>query len=97
MSENHHEPQSLDELLSAKRELDQRIAQIQSAEKARAIASIRALMQSHGVTLADLGAAKRRVSVGVPKYRDPETGRTWTGRGRPPIWFSSGRMEQIAA
>lgn len=88
---------SLEQLLNAKRELDQRIAQIQASEKATAIASIHALMRDHGVTLADLGAAKRRVSVGVPKYRDPATGKTWTGRGRPPRWFMAGRMEKIAA
>ncbi|THJ46770.1 H-NS histone family protein [Burkholderia sp. LS-044] len=22
-----------------------------------------------------------------PKYRDPETGATWSGRGRPPAWI----------
>lgn len=88
---------SLERLLNAKRELDERIAQIQASEKATAIASIHALMRDHGVTLKDLGGAKRRVSIGVPKYRDPATGKTWTGRGRPPAWFVSGRMEQIAA
>lgn len=88
---------SLDQLLHAKAELDARIAHIQAAEKATAIASIHALMRDHGVTLKDLGGAKRRVSVGVPKYRDPATGKTWTGRGRPPAWFLTGLMEQIAA
>lgn len=81
---------SLEQLLHAKAELDARIEQIQREEKATAIASIRALMQSHGVTLADLGGAKRRVSVGLPKYLDPKTGKTWTGRGRRPAWFVDG-------
>lgn len=88
---------TLEELLRHKRDLEERIAKVQAEEKATAIASIRALMQSHGVALADLGAAKRRISVGTAKYRDPSTGKTWTGRGRPPAWFLAGRMEQIAA
>ena len=33
-----------------------------------------------------LGADKR--SVVAPKYRDPVTGATWTGRGKQPKWLS---------
>ncbi|WP_457844072.1 H-NS family nucleoid-associated regulatory protein [Staphylococcus aureus] len=25
--------------------------------------------------------------MGAPKYRDPATGATWTGRGKPPNWI----------
>ena len=28
----------------------------------------------------------RKSTVGVAKYRDPATGKTWTGQGRPPAW-----------
>jgi len=27
-------------------------------------------------------------TVGVPKYGDPKTGKTWTGRGKPPAWIA---------
>ncbi|WP_408475216.1 H-NS family nucleoid-associated regulatory protein [Paraburkholderia strydomiana] len=33
---------------------------------------------------------KRRRDAGVPaapKYRNPETGETWSGRGRAPRWI----------
>jgi DNA-binding protein H-NS len=34
------------------------------------------------------GAVRRgRRSVGAAKYRDPATGQTWTGHGRPPAWI----------
>lgn len=33
-------------------------------------------------------AAKRTVP---PKYRDPETGATWTGRGLPPAWIAAAK------
>lgn len=30
-------------------------------------------------------------SAGVPLYRDPETGKTWTGRGKPPAWIAGAK------
>ena len=30
---------------------------------------------------------KAAKNVGVPKYRDPKTNKTWTGRGKPPNWI----------
>ncbi len=35
-------------------------------------------------------AAVRR-TVGKPKYRNPETGATWTGRGKPPNWIKDAK------
>lgn len=32
------------------------------------------------------GKARKKVTV-APKYRDPESGVTWTGRGLPPAWI----------
>jgi DNA-binding protein H-NS len=34
-------------------------------------------------------AAPKRAGVGVPKYMDPKTGKTWTGFGRAPAWIAS--------
>ena len=31
--------------------------------------------------------AKVAANPGAPKYRDPATGKTWTGRGKPPNWI----------
>lgn len=30
-------------------------------------------------------------SVGVPMYRDPASGKTWTGRGKPPVWIAGAK------
>jgi len=27
-------------------------------------------------------------TIGVPMYRDPASGKTWTGRGKPPAWIA---------
>ena len=32
-------------------------------------------------------AKKGGIKVGVPMYRDPKSGKTWTGRGKPPNWI----------
>ena len=33
-------------------------------------------------------ATKTGLIAGVAKYRDPATGKTWTGRGKPPAWIA---------
>lgn len=33
----------------------------------------------------------KRVGAGVPKFRDPKTGKTWTGFGKPPAWLAGKR------
>ncbi|EPD35078.1 DNA-binding protein H-NS [Delftia acidovorans CCUG 274B] len=80
---------SYTELLARKAELDAQIAQAQAERKAEGIAAARALIQEHGLTAADVfPPAKSKGGVGAPKYRDPATGVTWTGRGKPPNWIN---------
>jgi len=78
------------ELLAQKAELEAQIAAAQAEAKAKAVTEARALIQEHGLTAADVfpqGKGKAKGSVGAPKYRDPATGATWTGRGKPPNWI----------
>lgn len=59
-------------------------------EKAGAVAEVRTLVQQYQLTEQDVFPAsspKTKGSVGAPKFRDPETGATWTGRGKPPNWI----------
>lgn len=78
-------------LLARKAELDAQIAQAQAEAKAKAVTEARALITEHGLTAADIfppqGKKPKAASVGAPKYRDPATGATWTGRGKPPNWI----------
>jgi len=39
-------------------------------------------------------AAAAGSTVGVAKYRDPATGKTWTGRGKPPLWIAGAKDRQ---
>ncbi|WP_349335392.1 H-NS histone family protein [Delftia sp. DS1230] len=77
-------------LLQQKAELDARIAEVMKTEKAGAVAEARALIQQYHLTEQDVfpaSGSKAKGSVGTPKFRDPETGATWTGRGKPPNWI----------
>lgn len=77
-------------LLQQKAELDARIAEVMKTEKAGAAAEARALIQQYQLTEQDVfpaSGSKAKGSVGTPKFRDPETGATWTGRGKPPNWI----------
>lgn len=60
------------------------------AETAAVIAEIKTRMAEYGITLADLsGGAKKKTqrAAALVKYRNPATGDTWSGRGRPPRWL----------
>lgn len=73
------------------------------AELGRALATIRELVRQYDLTQEDVlglfkgrrGANERKGRVGkpsgVPKYRDPKSGKTWTGRGKPPNWIKGAR------
>ena len=52
-------------------------------------------LAEHGLTVADLGLKSGKASAGAPKgkvapkYRNKETGETWTGRGLQPKWVQA--------
>lgn len=84
---------TLKELIAQKEALEQAIAQARKDEHANAVKEIKSLMEKYGLTVADLGgkagkAGKAKTSRGTvaPKYRDPVSGATWTGRGKAPKW-----------
>jgi DNA-binding protein H-NS len=88
---------SLQELLAQKADIERQISDARRQERSDAIAKVRALMAEQGLTAADLVAkttASGRTSSTsgrkvAAKYRDPETGQTWTGRGLKPKWLAS--------
>lgn len=88
------------ELLERKLELEQQIAQKREEELQQAILNIKQLMANYGLTLKDLEdrrGPRRTLRVArAPKYRDPKSGATWSGRGRPPAWFDKQNREAFA-
>ncbi len=82
------------ELLSQIEQLKAEAENARQAEKAGGIAEIKARMAELGITVEDLSGGKRvmrrRVAAapsGLVKFRNPETGQTWSGKGRSPGWI----------
>ncbi|HET7794082.1 MAG TPA: H-NS histone family protein [Rhizobacter sp.] len=87
---------SLQDLLAKRAALEQEIEATQKRERQDAISKVRALMSEYGLTVADLTskspASKAGVSKGskvAPKYRNADTGDTWSGRGLQPKWLKA--------
>ena len=76
------------ELLEQKRALDSMIAKAQREERADAIATIRELVLNFSLTEKDVFSPKKSSQLALAKFRDPLTGSTWSGRGKPPRWIA---------
>lgn len=64
---------------------------IRREQSREAINTIRELMAKYSLTANDiLGRRGSAPSYTAPiKYRHPQTGETWTGRGKPPRWLTA--------
>ena len=80
------------DLLKQREELEAKIAEARNAEVASAIAQVRQLVLDYSLTERDVFGGVRtssaKGSTVAPKYKDPVTGATWTGRGKPPRWIA---------
>ena len=80
------------QLLQQIETLKKQAEEVRQREIAEVIKDIKAMMAEYGITAADLGftvagrAAKAK-SAAMAKYRHPETGETWSGKGRAPKWL----------
>jgi DNA-binding protein H-NS len=84
---------SIDELKRHQVEIERRIREKQLAEKKAMIAQIVDIVTTYEIPVEELvdalgGLKVRRKSVIVEqKYRDPDSGATWSGRGKEPAWI----------
>ena len=83
------------ELLAAREKLEAEIARVRHEEAGSILEQIRAQIADYGFTVQDIFGSNRRGSPHkwtaapvAPKYRDPDSGATWTGRGRAPLWIA---------
>lgn len=84
------------ELLAQRAELEKQIESARKEALSSAIAQVRAIVAEYELTEEDVFSKKapRVAATGsttktvAPKYRDPATGATWTGRGKPPLWIA---------
>jgi DNA-binding protein H-NS len=89
------------QLLAEKEALEAKLNEVRANEVAGVIEQIRQLMADYDLTVEDIAPKRRRgrpAGTGTsavarktpslpPKYRDPKTGKTWSGRGRAPAWL----------
>ena len=71
------------QLEKAQAELESAIA----AESATVLADIREKVALYGFSEKDVFGRRRMIGSVEPKYQNPETGETWSGRGRSPAWI----------
>lgn len=86
--------QSYRDLIAQRDALNAKIEEARKQEVASALETIRGLVQQFGLQASDVfpstradARSTRKGAVVVAKYRDPSTGATWTGRGKPPLWI----------
>ena len=82
---------SYKELLAQRELLDKQIKVAVQREKADGIAKAKAIIEQYDLSASDLFSRKAGSKAGggkvAPKYRNPTTGETWTGRGKAPKWI----------
>ena len=84
---------TMPQLREAHRVIAERIAAVQAADRAKAIEQARNIVATFGIGLKDVftrgQTPSKRGGQGkvAPKYREPVSGVTWTGRGREPKWL----------
>ena len=88
-------------LLAQREALDKQIEELKNDEHGDAIEWILEQMALFDVQPEDLaphrGRGPRKQSGPVAaKYRDPVSGATWSGRGKPPRWIAGQEREKFA-
>ncbi|MFC4521427.1 H-NS family nucleoid-associated regulatory protein [Cupriavidus pinatubonensis] len=88
---------SYKELMSQKKAIEAQLEAARADEVSGVIEKIRSLMADYGLTVEDISKRRRGRPAGngaskpkselPPKYLDPKTGKTWSGRGRQPAWL----------
>ena len=96
---------SYKDLLKQREALEQQISEARRRELSDAVGKVRTLVAEYGLTAQDIfpagkasgksGKSSTAGSKVAPKYRDPATGLTWTGRGKAPKWIQNENRENF--
>lgn len=85
---------TVQELKEQLAEVEAQLTVARKAERKAALAQIQELMAEFDIKEVTLKAGTKKHGTGTkrgpvaPKYQCPETGATWSGRGRTPVWFN---------
>lgn len=84
----------LQALRQQRAELDAKIAEQEQAAKATTLTQVKELLDNAGLSAEEAlrQLQQKPRAVVPPKYRNTDTGETWSGRGRKPKWFEDRRV-----
>jgi len=95
---------TLKELLSQIESLQNQVAEVRQHEVAEAIAKVRSIIDEYQLSPKDIFPQSRGAKASAPrksggkvaaKYRDPISGKTWSGRGLAPKWLAGKNKEDF--
>lgn len=84
---------SLKSLMTQLDRVNEQIEIARATEVAQVVEKIHALMAQYDLSAEELGFVSRsrkpaKKQALPAKYADPQTGRTWSGKGRKPFWMT---------
>jgi DNA-binding protein H-NS len=88
---------TLKDLLSQIESLQNQVSEVRQREVGEAIAKVRGIIEEYQLSPSDIfpggrtvksSGAKKSSGKVAAKYRDPISGKTWTGRGLAPKWLA---------
>lgn len=87
---------SLKELKQLQKDVDAAVTDFKDRERRDALAAVEAFARERGLSPADLAGlgGKRTRRPAAAKYANPnDPSKTWTGRGRRPLWVVAAMAE----
>ena len=83
--------------------LQAQVEEVKQTEVGEAIAKVRAIVEEYDLKASDIFAARGRKatpnskrSAVAAKYKDPISGKTWSGRGLTPKWLAGKNKDDYA-
>ena len=95
MSEPTTSVRSLEEIDKALEALQQERDQALKIESKQALAQVKQIIAKFGFTADQLFVDTKIRAQAAAKFRNPETGETWSGRGREPKWIKGKDHDQF--
>ena len=91
---------SLTELIAQKQAIENQIAEVVKTERKEALQTVKTLMAQFSITADELTKNVKPTKKVAPKWKDPVSGKEWTGRGRTPAFIleakANGTLESMA-
>ena len=79
---------SLESLIEQRASIDKQIEEAKKSARKDAVKTVKELMAKHELTIEEITRTGNSAGIKVaPKWKDPISGATWTGRGKKPLFI----------